>query len=496
MKQNTGLAFVAFASLSLLAACASAPKTAKDEVIKQNSHIAKLSKRLDSSTEQGASYLAPQGYEKVRKLFDRAIAAGQDGDKINADKYSQLGLSQIDSVDRHTSTSQNIFNEVLTNRDRAIRAGAPELFKDEYEKLEQELIEASALIENNRLESAKKQRPELIRSYSQLELKSLKKDAAREAKMAIAEAREKDADDFAPQTLKLAEEELTLALSILEANRNRLDKATVHTKRAIELANRSIQITELIRDFDRRDYSEEDKVLWYQKQLSTINEPLKTHLGFDQENRTTVQTLRNDISALVQARDDLRRDLKSTEAKVEKLASANKSELGKLKKRYEREIRQQSAEREALEKRERDTRERFEYVQSLFSEDEADVYRKRENILVLAHGFYFEPGKSEIKSVNFALLNKIDQAHKKFPNAKLIISGHTDSTGNARKNKILSEKRAANVAKFLKDTKGINSRQISVKGYGAERPVASNSSKEGRSRNRRIEVLIDNTVTL
>ena len=163
-----------------------------------------------------------------------------------------------------------------------------------------------------------------------------------------------------------------------------------------------------------------------------------------------------------------------------------------LRKKYEREITQQNKKREALEKRERETRQRFEDVQSLFTEEEAEVYRKRQNVLILAHGFYFESGKSEIKAVNFALLNKIDQASKKFPKSKLVISGHTDSTGNPRKNKLLSEKRAANVAKFLKDTKGIKSSRISVRGFGAEKPVASNNTKEGRSRNRRIEVLIQN----
>jgi outer membrane protein OmpA-like peptidoglycan-associated protein len=488
--------FLAFSILLGLSACASTPQLSRQDVLQKNDMVAQLDARLASAKSRGSEYLAPEGYKYISSYLEQAISAAQDGDAQEADRNASKGLKALPEVEKYTSLSQNLFVEVLNNRERAIKAGAAKLFNEEFNDLESELIKAANMVEEKKLESAKKQRPDLIKKYAYLELKSVKKDAAQAAKSAIEDAVEKEADDFAPKTFKLAQEELTLALSILEANRNQSKKASVHTNRAISLARQSIQITELVKDFDRRDYSEEDKLLWYQKQLAAIHQPLKTDLAFDKENRMTVQILRNDIAALIQSESDMRSDLKATESKIDKLLSANRSELGQLKKKYEREIKQQSKQREALEKRERDTRERFEYVQSLFSEDEAEVYRKRQNVLVLAHGFYFESGKSEIKAVNFGLLNKIYQAHIKFPESKLIVSGHTDATGNAKKNKILSEKRATNVAKFLQDTKGINSERITVRGYGAEKPVATNSTKEGRSHNRRIEVLIDNTATM
>lgn len=496
MKQLSGIQSMAIAGALLLSACASNPQLSHQDVLRQYNAIAQLDANITNSRKMGADYLAPEGFQDVEEKLQQAISSAQNGNTPDVNKYSKQGLRELKAVDKNTASSRRIFVELLANRDRAIKAGAEKLFPDEFNKLESNFHNAANLVENNKLEAAKKLRPVLITDYGRLELKSVKKDAAQAAKAAIESAKEKDADDYAPKTFKLAEEELTLALSILEANRSQSDKAGAHTTRAVELANQSIQITEMVKDFDRRDYSEEDKVLWYQKQLSTINEPLKNRLIFDQDNRSTVHSIRNDISALKQSETDLRDNLKSTENRVEKLLSANRSELGKLKKKYEREISQQNKQREALEKRERDTRQRFEYVQSLFTEEEADVYRKRQNVLVLAHGFYFEPGKSEIKAVNFSLLNKIDQAYKKFPKSSLIISGHTDATGNPRKNKLLSEKRAANVAKFLQDTKGIKASKISVRGFGAEKPVASNSTKDGRSRNRRIEVLIQNSATI
>ncbi|MFW2373783.1 MAG: OmpA family protein [Gammaproteobacteria bacterium] len=455
---------MAIAGLLFISACASTPQLSRQDVLQRNDTVSELDKRLSSAEIKHAEYLAPEGFKQASSYLEQAIAAAQGGDDEDAKSYARKGLKALSSVEKDTKTSRNLFVEIIANRDRAIKAGAPESFAKEFKELEDEFRDASKLVEDNKIEKAKKRRPALITKYGQLELKSVKKGAVHLAKAAIADAKEKQADDYAPKTFKQAQEELTLALSILEANRNQSKKASVHTSRAIELARQSVQITELINDFDRRDYSEEDKVLWYQEQLTTIYSPLGKRLVFDQENRVTIESMRGDIAALTN------------------LTQQNK-----------REIRKQSKQREALEKRERETRQRFEYVQSLFSDNEAEVYRKREDVLILAHGFYFAPGQSEIKSVNFTMLNKIDKSIRKFPGSKLVISGHTDATGNAKKNKVLSEKRAANVAKFLKETKGIASSRITVRGYGAEKPVAPNSTKEGRSRNRRIEVLINNS---
>ena len=452
-----GMQYIAFAGLLFISACASTPQLSRQDVLKQNNDVAELNTRLSNAKKNDAEYLTPEGFKKATTYLEKAIAAAQDSNDEDANRFARNGLRELSSVEKDIRTSRNLFVEVIANRDRAIKAGAPELFTEDLEK---ELRNTTTLVEENKIEKAKKLRPGLITKYGQLELKSVKKGAVHFAKAAIADAREKGADDQAPKTFMQAQEELNLALSILEANRNQSEKASVHTDRAIELARQSIQITELINDFDRRDYSEEDKILWYQDQLTTIYSPLNKRLVFDQENSVTVEAMRKDIA-----------------------------ELGNLTVKQ----RQHNKQREAAEKRERETRQRFEYVQSLFKENEAVVYQKRQNVLILAQGFYFEPGKSEIKSVNFSLLNKIDLASKKFPGSKLVISGHTDSTGNARVNKRLSEKRAANVAKFLQETKGISPSRITVRGYGAEKPVAPNSTKEGRSRNRRIEVLIDNS---
>jgi outer membrane protein OmpA-like peptidoglycan-associated protein len=69
------------------------------------------------------------------------------------------------------------------------------------------------------------------------------------------------------------------------------------------------------------------------------------------------------------------------------------------------------------------------------------------------------------------------------------IEGHTDSTGSFDHNMRLSEARAAAVRDFLFD-QGIAAKRMKVKGYGPDRPIASNETTDGRAKNRRVEIVI------
>ncbi len=86
------------------------------------------------------------------------------------------------------------------------------------------------------------------------------------------------------------------------------------------------------------------------------------------------------------------------------------------------------------------------------------------------------------------LNSAIDVIKKKYPDRELIIEGHTDNIGRKEYNKSLSEKRARTVAEYLKQKAGHD--KLSYRGYGDEKPIEDNSTKEGRKKNRRVEVII------
>jgi len=69
------------------------------------------------------------------------------------------------------------------------------------------------------------------------------------------------------------------------------------------------------------------------------------------------------------------------------------------------------------------------------------------------------------------------------------VVGHTDSTGPESYNQSLSEQRAASVKQFL-ESRGVRTSEVSARGVGEADPVASNTTREGRAMNRRVDILI------
>ena len=79
---------------------------------------------------------------------------------------------------------------------------------------------------------------------------------------------------------------------------------------------------------------------------------------------------------------------------------------------------------------------------------------------------------------------------KENPHIKVEIGGHTDSLGSEKANQKISEKRAESVKKYLMDKFNIPGDRMTFKGYGGKKPIADNGTKEGRAKNRRVEIRI------
>ena len=109
-------------------------------------------------------------------------------------------------------------------------------------------------------------------------------------------------------------------------------------------------------------------------------------------------------------------------------------------------------------------------------------------------GIEFETGKSTILATSEPLLHQADSVLRAFPSVRVSINGHTDNQGDSTKNKRLSLERASAVRDWLIQH-GISAQRLEVRGYGQDSPIASNSTPEGRAKNRRIEfIIIDDKV--
>ena len=104
--------------------------------------------------------------------------------------------------------------------------------------------------------------------------------------------------------------------------------------------------------------------------------------------------------------------------------------------------------------------------------------------------FLFTPGRSNLQPNSGQVLDQLISLLSAYPTNKVLIEGHTDSTGDAHFNLRLSELRATSVRDYLIKKGGYETSRFQVIGYGDTRPVADNNTKAGRSLNRRVEVTI------
>lgn len=109
--------------------------------------------------------------------------------------------------------------------------------------------------------------------------------------------------------------------------------------------------------------------------------------------------------------------------------------------------------------------------------------RKR---LVL-EGVQFDTDTARLKSSSRLALDRVAKSLNAWPDARIEVDGHTDSTNTDDYNLKLSRARSAAVCEYLVD-KGVASSRLEEKGYGESRPIADNQTAVGRATNRRVEL--------
>jgi len=106
---------------------------------------------------------------------------------------------------------------------------------------------------------------------------------------------------------------------------------------------------------------------------------------------------------------------------------------------------------------------------------------------VALYGVLFDFNKSTLKPESDAVLERVADLFARTPALKVEVQGHTDNVGTDSYNQTLSEARAKSVVDWLV-AHGVAADRLTAKGYGETRPVADNSTDEGRAKNRRVEI--------
>jgi OmpA-OmpF porin, OOP family len=109
--------------------------------------------------------------------------------------------------------------------------------------------------------------------------------------------------------------------------------------------------------------------------------------------------------------------------------------------------------------------------------------------VIVMNRIIFEKGKDKLLSESYSELDNIYKMLSEHQQMVIQLEGHTDNAGSAAANLKLSEGRVNTVKKYLIE-KGIKKNRIEIKAYGGSKPIANNSTEEGRVKNRRVEIRI------
>lgn len=130
----------------------------------------------------------------------------------------------------------------------------------------------------------------------------------------------------------------------------------------------------------------------------------------------------------------------------------------------------------------------LEAIQGAKTEEIIDVNGLKALKVTFESGILFKTNSATLSAASKTALTDFASSIKNNPQTDVVIQGHTDNTGSDNINIPLSEKRAASVEAFLK-SQGVNNK-VTPMGLGSTKPVADNSTAEGKTQNRRVEVYI------
>jgi outer membrane protein OmpA-like peptidoglycan-associated protein len=429
-----------------------------------------------------AEALSPRRYADAMKRYTNAVQRYEEGgkpDKIANDLAEAARLFDV-AAGLAPKTNEALSRAVIARTD-AIAARAPNHSEEAWKNIEQQFAKAAARVEDGNTGRAADDSAKLEAAYRAIELDAIKKAHLGRAREALEQAKEAGAEKTAPKTFAKAQSLLVQADKSLDGNRYDTDPARQAADSAEHEARHAIYITRETKRTGAKDL--ETLILSWEQPLIEMAKALDVPIEFDNGPEGARRTLAAQVRTLADENARMAAELEQHRAKVDTL----EGEVSRLNTEVGGELAERTRELE----RQRRASERLAEVERMFTIDEAQVLRRENQVIIRLTGLGFEQGSATIRPAHYPLLQKLQRAIALFPLPRIAIEGHTDSVGSAEQNLDLSRRRADAVMAWILANMPLSPANIQSSGYGEARPIASNETREGRTQNRRIDIVID-----
>ncbi len=482
-------------SSMFLFGCAETPL--KVQPIAKTEHPAALATQLGEAMAEAkknrVDVLSPTWYDEANESYSKAQSGLDKGTELSAILNNiATGSAQLQKAQKNAEKSRYHLSKEIESREDALKVGAQQFGKD-FAKLESAFLKLTEAVENNDIKYVNRKKKEVNDQYRAFELRAIKHAALGDIRRLIQSARDQEIDEIAPKSFILAQSKLVDTDAFISQNRyakqaiaDKAQDAGFYAQRMQEMAHTSMKLEEM---------QPEDIALWVENLLSQTSAHLKDtdrrNLPFEAQQKSILKA----ITALKQNRASISSQVDAKNIEIEKLNARIANLEGRTyKQRADKERLAADKERLAADKERLAAEKRFEAlytkVQGFFSSDQAEVYKKANQLVIRLKAIRFPVGQAVIVPSNYPLLTTVQKAIRTFGQPDVVIEGHTDSTGSEAMNQRLSQSRAESVQQYMIANGTLPAKKIAAAGYGSSRPLASNATAEGRAINRRIDVII------
>ena len=441
--------------------------------------INQLDNDIAMARKNQVNVLAPTWFERAENSLNAAREGLKEGGLL-AELLENVatGRAQLQRAEEIAKTSRMTIPEAIKARDLARAAGAPNLgsFYTDVEKRFLALIEA---IEKGNLGYARRSQTRVTEQFRRIELRTIKIQTIGEVRRLIKDARNKGLQKIAPQSYAAAKKKLAETDTFITENPYQKEKMHKLAAEALFMARRIHVVAD--QSVKVENMEPEQITQWAEGILFQTTQRLGAPDMRDRSFDDQVENILATISAQRADQEFLVGNTKKQQVEIEKLQKTIANLEGQTIKE------QKEKERLLAEKR---FNEKLSSIQHYFKPQEAEVYKKQNQVIIRLKAMQFPVGQSVILPGNYTLLSKVQSAIRTFGEPDVIIGGHTDSTGSESLNEHLSQQRADAVRQYFVANETLPYEKIIAVGYGSMRPIASNATRSGRAMNRRIDIII------
>lgn len=474
------------AAVSVLAFASIIPTATSAAAQDADPTIESVAALLEEVRREGHHLLAPRRFEEAASRLEEARSRRERGDSPESVRQRVIEASiELRELQRLAVAGAGLFRATLAARRRALDAGAPERAEDRWTSAEEMLREAGLRFERDDREDAASRVARAQVFYREAAFAARRDDqlgAALTARTAALDAR---ARELAPETFGEAEALLAEGNSVLARRAAEPDAAARLGAQAASAYRRATRMADLTDSVARRQVAVERLIRAHEADLLELARVLGLEVSVTEGTPGVTGTLVDEIRRLFAERDRLEREGAGARSEGEKLrqrVEVLERDLADAERR-EAEVLARLREREDHERRLRE-------VRALFSPEEGEVLVSGDELTLRLFQLTFESGSDEILPEHQPILAKVQRVLMQFPAAPARIEGHTDARGNADTNRALSQRRAIAIREYLLESMPISADRLEATGHGEDRPIASNETEEGRTRNRRIEIVL------